>query len=142
MPAVPIGESAGGIDLQPRVPVSTTVVASPSAATETIIAQITLTGDVAVLRSVIIRGFAAFTIGTSGANARLRIRQTNVSGTVVGDSGTLTGGIAAGNVVVENVVGVDASPSNTGQVYCLTLTVGSAAAASTVSAVELDALVV
>ena len=142
MPAVPIAETAAAIDLQPRVPVSTTVVASPAAAAETIIAQITLTGDIAVLRSVILRGFAAFTVGTSGTAVRLRIRQTNVSGTVVGDSGALTGGIAAGNLVVENVVGVDASPSNTGQVYCLTLQVTAGAGASTVSAVELDALVI
>lgn len=142
MPAVPIGESAAGIDFTTRIPVSTTVAASPSGATETTIASITLTGDIAVQRSVIIRGFAAFTVGTSGTAVRLRIRQTNTSGTVVGDTGALTGGIAAGNLVVENVAGVDASPSNTGQVYVLTLTVTSGAAASTVSAVELDAIVV
>ena len=142
MPAVPIGESAASFDLQPRVPVSTTVVASPAAAAETIIAQIALTGDVAVLRSVIVRGFAAFTVGTNGTAVTLRIRKDNVSGTIVGNSGALTGGIAAANLVVENVVGVDASPSNTGQVYCLTLQVTAGSAASTVSAVELDALVV
>lgn len=142
MPVVPITDTAAGLDLQARVPVSTTVVASPAAATETIIAQITLTGDVAVLRSVIVRGFAAFTVGASGTAVRLRIRKDNVSGTVVGDTGALTGGISAGNLVVENVAGVDASPSNTGQVYCLTLTVTAGAAASTVSAVELDAVVV
>lgn len=142
MPAVPINETSAGIDLQQRVPVSTVVVASPTLAAETIIASVTLTGDVAVLRSVILRGFAAFTVGTSGTAARLRIRQTNVAGTVVGDTGALTGGIAAAALVVENVVGVDASPSNTGQVYVLTLQVTSASAGSTVSAVELDALVV
>jgi len=142
MPVVPISQQAASIDLQTRVPVSTTVVASPSAATETIIASITLTGDVAVQRSVIVRGFAAFTVGTSGTSVRLRLRQTNVSGTVIGDTGALTGGITAGNLVVENVAGVDASPSNTGQVYVMTLTVTSGAAPSTVSAVELDAIVV
>lgn len=140
MPVVPIQEGAAGIDLQARVPVSTTVVASPSAATETIIAQISLTGDVATQRSVIVRGFAAFTVGTSGTAVRLRIRKDNVSGTVIGDTGALTGGIAAGNLVVENVAGVDTSPSNTGQVYAMTLTVTAGAAASTVSAVELDAI--
>jgi hypothetical protein len=142
VPAVPIQETAAGIDLQSRIPLSTTVVASPTDATETIIASITLTGDVAVQRSVIIRGFAAFTVGTSGTAVRLRIRQTNVSGTVKGDTGALTGGVSAGNLVVENVVGVDAAPSNTGQVYVLTLQVTAGAAASTVSAVELDAIVV
>lgn len=142
MPVVPIQETAAGIDLQSRVPVSTTVVGSPALAAETIIASITLTGDIAVQRSVIIRGFAAFTVGTSGTAVRLRIRQTDVNGTVKGDTGALTGGIAAGNLVVENVAGVDAAPSNTGQVYVMTLQVTAGAAASTVSAVELDAIVV
>lgn len=140
MPAVPIGEQSAAIDFTQRSQVSVTVAGSPSAATETIIAQIQLQGDVAVLRSVILRGWAAFTVGTSGTAVRLRIRQTNVSGTVVGDSGALTGGVAAGNLLVESVAGVDASPSNTGQIYVLTLTVTAGAAASTVSAVEFDAL--
>lgn len=142
MPAVPIGETSSGLDLSQRTPLTTTVAASPSAATETIIAQFTMPGDIAVVRSVILNGWAAFTVGTSGTAVRLRIRQTNVSGTVVGDSGALTGGIAAGNLVVENVMGVDASPANTGQVYCLTLTVTAGAAASTVSAVEFYGIVV
>jgi hypothetical protein len=140
MPVVPIQESAAGIDLQSRVPVSTTVVASPSAATETIIGQITLTGDGSVQRSVIVRGWAAFTVGTSGTAVRLRIRKDNVSGTVIGDTGALTA--TAATLVQDNVAATDASPSNTGQVYCLTLTVTSGAAASTVSALELDAIVV
>jgi hypothetical protein len=140
MPVVPIQETAAGIDLQSRVPVSTTVVASPSAATETIIGQITLTGDVSVQRSVIVRGWAAFTVGTSGTAVRLRIRKDNVSGTVIGDTGALTA--TAATLVQDNVAATDTSPSNTGQVYCLTLTVTSGAAASTVSALELDAIVV
>lgn len=142
MPAVPIVETSAGIDLSQRVPVSTTVVASPSAATETIIGQVQLTGDVAVQRSVIVRGWAAFTVGASGTAVRLRIRKDNVSGTVIGDTGALTGGVAAGNLVQENVAGTDTAPSNTGQIYCLTLTVTAGAAASTVSAVEVDGIVV
>lgn len=139
MPAVPLGETSAGIDFSQRSQVSTTVAASPSGATETTIAQITLQGDIAVVRSVILRGWAAFTVGTSGTAVRLRIRQTNTSGTVVGDSGALTGGVAAGNLLVESVAGADAAPSNTGQVYVFTLTVTGGAAASTVSAVEFDA---
>jgi hypothetical protein len=140
MPVVPIQETSAGIDFSQRVKVSTTVAASPSAATETTIATLTLQGDVSVQRSVILRGWAAITVGTSGTAVRLRIRQTDTSGTVVGDSGALTGGVAAGNLLVESVAGVDTSPANTGQVYVLTLTVTSAAAASTVSAVEFDAI--
>lgn len=140
MPVVPIQETSAGIDFSQRVQVSTTVAASPALAAETVIASLTLQGDVAVQRSVILRGWAAFTVGTSGTAVRLRIRQTNVSGTVVGDSGALTGGVAAGNLLVESVAGVDASPSNTGQVYALTLQVTAGAGASTVSAVEFDAI--
>lgn len=142
MPAVPIAETSSGIDLTQRVAVSTTVAASPSGATETTIATLTIPGDISVIRSVILRGWAAFTVGTSGTAVQLRIRQTNTSGTVVGNSGALTGGVAAGNLLVESVAGADASPSNTGQVYVLTLTVTSGAAASTVSAVEFDAIIV
>ena len=140
MPAVPIAETSAAIDFSQRSQVTTSVVASPALAAETIIASLTLQGDISVVRSVILRGWAAFTVGTSGTAVRLRIRQTNVSGTVVGDSGALTGGVAAGNLLVESVAGADASPSNTGQVYVLTLQVTSGSAASTVSAVEFDAL--
>jgi len=140
MPVVPIQETSAGIDFSQRVQVSTTVAGSPAAATETIIAQLTLQGDVSVQRSVILRGWAAFTVGTSGTAVQLRIRQTNVSGTVKGDSGALTGGVAAGNLLVESVAGVDTSPANTGQVYVLTMQVTNGAAASTVSAVEFDAI--
>jgi hypothetical protein len=142
MPVVPINETSAGIDLTQRVAVTTAVVGSPAAAAETIIASLTISGDLAVLRSVILRGFAAFTVGTSGTAVTLRIRQTNVSGTVVGTTGALTGGIAAAALVVENVAGVDASPANTGQVYVMTLQVTAGSAASTVSAVEFDAIAV
>jgi hypothetical protein len=140
MPVVPIQETSAGIDFSQRVQVSTTVVGSPALAAETIIAQLTLQGDVSVQRSVILRGWAAFTVGTSGTAVQLRIRQTNVAGTVKGDSGALTGGVTAGNLLVESVAGVDTAPANTGQVYVLTLQVTAGAAASTVSAVEFDAI--
>lgn len=142
MPQVPIQEQSGGIDFTQRVPLTTTVAASPTGATETIIATLTLTGDVPVLRSVILHGWAAFTVGTTGTAVRLRIRQTNVSGTVVATTGALTGGIAAANLVAETILGFDASPGATGQTYVLTLQVTAGAAASTVSAVDLDALIV
>jgi len=142
MPVVPIQETSAGIDFSQRVVVSTTVAGSPALAAETTIATLTLPGDLAVIRSVILRGWAAFTVGTSGTTVQLRIRQTDTSGTVKGNSGALTGGVSAGNLLVESVAGVDAAPSNTGQVYVLTLQVANGAAASTVSAVEFDAIVV
>ena len=139
---VPIQENAQGIDLSSRFGSTTTVAGSPSAATETIIAQLTLNTDETILSGVLLRGFAAFTVGTSGTATTLRLRQTNVSGTVIATTGALTGGVTAGNLVADTILGVDASPAKTGQTYVLTLQVTGGAAASTVSAVELDATIV
>lgn len=138
----PIRETAASVDLSPRFQVYKTVDASPSAGTETVIATLTLTGfsDIAVVSGVQVSGWAAFTVGTSGASVRLRIRQTNVSGTVVADSGALTGGVVAGNLLAQDVDGFD-SGAGVG-VYVLTLTVGSGAAASTVSALLLRAIII
>jgi hypothetical protein len=70
----------------------------------------------------------------------MRIRQTSVAGTVKADTGALTGGIAAGNLVAQDVEGLDAGAGVA--VYVLTLTIGSGAAASTVSALKLQAILV
>ena len=137
-----INVTARTIDLSGRLVASVTVVGSPSAAAETIIGSVTIPSSLAVVSGVILNGWAAYTLGTSAASARLRIRQTNVSGTVVADTGAMTGGHnTAGQLVADDVNGFDTSPADA-QVYKLTLTVASAAAASTVSAVYLVATVV
>lgn len=142
MPVAPLEVTAASIDLSGRVAETKTVVASPTDATETIIATITVDTNQAITQAVLLRGFAAFTVGTSGVSAQLKIRRTNVAGTVVADTGATTAGIAATKLVAEPILGFDTGMAATGQVYVLTLTVGSAAAASTVSAVEFDALAV
>lgn len=134
---VPIQQAADSIDLGPRFFFTATVAGSPAAAAETIVATLTPTGDIAVTKGVFLFGALAFTVGTAGVSARYRIRQTNAAGTVVFDSGATTAGIAAANVVAADVQGVDTAPTMPGQVYVLTLTVGSASAASTVSAASL-----
>jgi hypothetical protein len=139
---VPIGENAAGIDLSARAAATTTVVGSPALAAETIVAQLNLGTDLTIESGIMLRGFMAFTVGTSGTAVTLRIRRTNVAGTVVATSGALTGGIAAAGVVAETILGFDTGAAVTGQIYCLTLQVTSGAAASTVSAVEFDALIV
>lgn len=139
---VAISTTAPEIDLSQRAGATTTVVASPALAAETIIASLTLNTDEVIASGVMLRGFAAFTVGTSGTAVTLRLRRTNVAGTVVATTGALTGGIAAGNLVAETILGFDTGAATTGQVYVLTLQVTAGAAASTVSAVELDALVV
>ena len=127
------------IDLSGRIVASTTVVASPSAATETIIASVTLPGGLSYATGVIVVCWAAFTVGTAGVSTRLRVKQTITSGTAVADSGALTA--TATDLYAVSAVGLATAPAD-GQVYKGTLTVASATAASTVSAVCLVAVAV
>jgi hypothetical protein len=138
----PINEGADAIDLSLRFIRSAVVVASPAAAAETIIAQTAAIGDVAVVAGVRLSGWAAFTVGTNGTAVRLRLRQTNVAGTVIADTGALTGGVAAANLVTYDVEGFDAAATPPGQVYVMTLQVTAASAASTVSGVMLSGFVI
>ena len=139
---VPIRYDSQGLDLSKRLQVYTTVDASPALAAETVIATLTLAGfaDTPVVSGISLSGWAAFTVGTSGTAVRLRIRQTSVGGTVKADTGALTGGIAAGNLVAQDVEGFD-SGAGVG-VYVLTLQVTAGAAPSTVSALKLTAILV
>jgi hypothetical protein len=139
MPA-PIDYSSALVDLSQRFQGSSTVVASPAAAAETIIASLTLAdfGNLTVISGVRLHGFAAFTVGTNGVSANLRIRQTDASGTIVKATGAVIA--VATNLLAMNVLGLDAAPGI--GTYVLTLTVGSGSAASTVSAVHLSATVI
>jgi hypothetical protein len=137
------------VDLSGRFASSSTVVGSPSAASETVVCQITgLAPDTGVISGVFLSGVVSFTVGTSGASVRLRIRTGTVagSGTTVCDTGALTGGVAAGNLLSQDLQGFDTavtgggSPGTTS--YCLTLTVASGAATSTVSQTNLIAFLV
>jgi len=137
---IPIEVTAAQIDLGQRFDRSVAVVASPALAAETIIATLTANTDEAITEGVDLDGWAAYTVGASGTAATLRIRQTNVSGTVVATSGAVTR--TAGQLVEHSVQGFDAAPALTGQVYVLTLQVTAGAAASTVSATKLSAMVI
>ncbi len=138
MPA-PFVYSALELDLSPRVQASTVVVASPSANAETIVASVSLPADLQFASGVFLIGWAAFTVGTNGVSSNLRIRQTSVSGSIIAASGAATE--VAANLDERNVHGFDTAPA-AGQIYKLTLTVGSGSAASTVSAVSLAAIAV
>jgi hypothetical protein len=140
---VPIRQSVTDHDLAARFPSTSTVVASPADATETIIASLTIPnfGDLSVVSGIRLQGFAAFTIGTNGVSGNLKIRQTNASGSTVAATGALTAGIWAATQLAELVVlGFDATPGVA--TYVLTLTVASGSAASTVSAAHLSAVVI
>lgn len=137
MPTVPITDSAAKIDLTPRFGGSSTVQGSPiAAAAETVIATVNLTdfNATAMVAGVRLQGWAAFTVGTNGVSATLRIRKTDINGSVVVSSGALT--VTAANLVAFDVLGADAAPGV--GTYVLTLQVGSASANTTISAVHLS----
>ncbi len=143
MPADPIRITSSGVDLSDRFAASTTVVASPAAAAETIIASLTLAGNLSVKTGVLLTGWAAYTVGTNGTAVQLRLRQTAVAGTLVAASGALTGSQhGAAILTVDDIQGLDASPVFPGQVYVLTMQVTAGSAASTVSAVFLSAFAI
>jgi hypothetical protein len=134
---VPLTVNSASIDLSQRFDRSVAVAGSPAAAAETIIATLTANTDETITEGVDLTGWAAFTVGTNGTAATLRLRQTDASGTIVASSGALTA--VAAQLVQHSVQGFDATPGNHGQVYVLTLQITAGSAASTVSAVRLSA---
>jgi hypothetical protein len=130
------------VDLSSRIVLSTAVVASPTANAETIIGQITIPANAVISTGIILNGWAAYTVGTSGTSGRLRIRQTGTSGATVADTGVIATGHTAGLLVADDVNGVDTAGTLPGQVYVLTLLIAAGAATSTVSAVYLVATIV
>lgn len=140
MPAEPIQLGGVALDLSPRVFVSETVVASPAAADETIIASVVVGGNLSTALGVLLTGFAAFTVGGSGVSVNLKLRQTDASGTVVAATGAVT--YTAADLGALTVHGLDNGQVAARQVYVLTMVVASGAAESTVSAVTLSAIAV
>jgi hypothetical protein len=138
--AEPIRQSLVDHDMSPRFAGTSTVGASPSANAETIIGTLTLAnfGTPQVVGGIRLSGFAAFTVGTSGVSVQLRIRQTNVSGAIVANTGACT--YVAGNLGALSLLGADAAPG--AGVYVLTMQVASGAATSTVSALHLSAIII
>jgi hypothetical protein len=131
---------AASIDLSERVFRTGAVVASPAAAAETIVASLTIAADLAVMEGILLAGFGAYTVGTAGVSVNLRIRRTNVTGTIIKATGAMTRAAAA--LDSDTLVTFDTGPSLPNQVYVLTATVASASAETTFSAVELIAVVV
>jgi hypothetical protein len=132
--------ASGHLDLHARRQYAATVAASPAAATETVICTYTITEAIAVVQGIHIFGWAAFTAGTAAVSATLKIRQTGTSGTTIATTGAVT--VVATDLYSLPVFGVDTSPTLPGQVYVLTLTMGSGSATSTVSAVGMDFTIV
>ena len=135
MPPVPIRQTADSIDFSPRFFTSSTVAASPSASSETTICTLTVSNNVTQNGGCFLQGWFSLTIGTSGASVTVKIRRTDTSGATVATTGALT--VTAGNLYSFGIQGVDTGGTLPGQVYVLTVTVGSGAATSTVSAANL-----
>jgi hypothetical protein len=133
----PILVSSSVVDLSKRFRGTATVVASPATNAETIIASLTLSDAIQIVSNIKIFGWCSFTVGTSGVTATLRVRATNVAGTLLQTTGAIT--VVAGQVYAPSIQAVDGSGVLPGQVYVLTLQIGSGAATSTVSAVNLRA---
>lgn len=117
---------------------SSVIVASPALAAETVICAVANAEAPSDSPLFIVSGWAAFTVGTNGTAIRMRMRRgVDTTGTVVGDTGALTGGIAAANLVAQDVQGSDTPGAVAQQPYVLTLQVTGGTAASTVTAVNL-----
>lgn len=138
----PIRYDSIGFDLTKRFQVYKTVDASPALAAETVIATLNLTGfsDIAVVSGILLTGWATFTVGTSGVSAQLRIRQTDVNGSVIADSGATNLGAPAGKIESQDVEGFDSGAGK--PAYALTLQIASGAAASTVASLLVKAIII
>jgi len=135
----PFRLSGQNVDLSPRVFRDASVDASPAAAAETVIATVSIGPDLGFGLGVLVIGYAAWTVGTAGVSANFRIRRDSLTGTIVKASGATTR--TAAQLQHDTIVGIDTSPTFPNEVYVLTLIVASASAESTVSAVELVAVV-
>jgi hypothetical protein len=135
----PLTGAAVNIDGSGRLAQSSVVVASPAGASETIICSVTIPSGLAFTAGVILAGWAALTVGTSGTAVTLKLRKTNVSGSTVQTTGALNA--TAAQLVTRGILGFDATPTE-GGVYVLTLTVANGAATSTVSAAQLFAVAI
>ena len=136
----PIRTNGGSVDLSTRFVRTGTVSASPSAATITQIGSVSITSNVVIASGVQLWGWAAFTAGTNGVSAKLDIRQTSTTGSVIATTGLVT--VTAASLYALTVEGFDTAATLPNQTYALCLTVTSGSAASTVSSLSLAALVV
>jgi hypothetical protein len=141
----PLRTTAAFVDMSSRVQQTVAITGSPATNAETVIATLTLPASAlgnALVTGVLLNGWAAFTVGTSGTAATMRIRQTGTSGTLIVSTGAVTGGISAANLVTLDAMGIDTNTTAPAAVYVLTLQITAGAAASTVSATQLVATLV
>jgi hypothetical protein len=136
----PIQYDSAHLDLSARFFSSSVVAGTPALAAETTICTLTLVNDLAIGTGVYLFGWCAFTMGTSGTGATMKIRRTSTAGTTI-VTGGITLGVATG-IYQPSIMGLDPNPVPNTTVYVLTLTIQAGGAASTVSAAQLTAVAV
>ena len=122
----------------PRVVASSTVIASPAAGAETIVAQVDGIATRPGGSPVLLRGYVNLIIGTGGTLVYLTLRRGTTTG---GHQVFQTDGITAtaGASYTHYIEAIDIPGEVAGQSYVLTVTVSNATAASTISGTALDA---
>jgi hypothetical protein len=136
----PIERSASTLDMSRRFLETHAVVGSPALAAETTVASLTIPDDLVITEGIFLEAWCAFTVGTSGTGANLKIHHTNAAGATIAATGLVT--VTAANLMTLSAQGIDAVAVLPGQIYIVTLTVAAGAAVSTVSAVSLFATIV
>lgn len=139
-PADVVLYNSHSLDLSSRIVQTITVAGSPATNEEKVIATLLLGTNSAIISGIQVFGWAAFTVGTSGVTATMRIRQASVTGAVVVSSGATT--VVAASLIETGVQGFDTAAALPNQTYVLTLQIGSGAAISTVSVLQLLAIIV
>lgn len=118
---------------------SYTVVASPTAATEVVIASLSGNTSLFAGQTFKLHGWAALTPDASAITLVLKIRRASLTGTTVATSPTYAGGdIVDGLLAAWDVYGSDTPTESASGVYVMTATLASAVAGSTVAAVLLE----
>lgn len=118
-----------------------TVTASPTDATETVIATLTGVTPRYGGQTVKLTGWASISVQAAVVSIALKVRRDSVSGTQVGATITSPTFAAAGSQKFQATINVLDSPTGefAGATYVLTATLASAGGASTVDGASLEA---
>lgn len=142
--ADPFTDNLRFIDCSARVQQTTTIIASPALAAETVVATTpAFDGTLPIALGVLLIAEIAYTIGTSGTACTVQLRRgTTTGGASVYSSGAQTGGHNTATQLVADSAGTFDTGAGAAQQYSITLLVASGAATSTVSKVSLTAILI
>lgn len=112
---------------------TTTIVASPAAAAETVVGQINNVSVDVPTRKLLLMAWILFTVGTNGTSANIRIRQTSLTGALVAQTGAYAAGFVAATPFPMFIGTTDIPGDVAGFTYVVTLQVTAGSAPSTLS---------